>query len=105
MCADIYKIGIVCSDLSCCDVHMLKWQQRDHTFSRYAALHVMAHQLHCVALAAKAAAKLTFDHLCELSTPTACMLHNNALSACKTATHSATTLTSPASFPLAQSTF
>ena len=64
------------------DVHMLKWQQRDNTFGRYAALHVTAHQLHCVALTAEAAAKLTFDHLRELLTPTACMLHNDMLLAC-----------------------
>ena len=103
--ADLYEIGIVYNDLSCCDVRMLKLQQRDDTFGRYAALHVTAHQLHCDAFAAEAAAKLTFDHLREPSTPTACMLHDDALSACKTAAHGATTSASPASSPLAQPTF
>ena len=103
--ADLYEIGIICNDLSCCDICMLKWQQRDDTFGRYAALHVTAHQLHCNALTAKAATKLTLNHSHSPSTPAACTLHDDALSACKTAMHGATTSASPASSPLAQPSF
>jgi hypothetical protein len=103
--ADLYEIGIVYNDLSCCDVRMLKLQQRDDNFGRYAAMHVTAYQLHCVALAAEIAAKLIVDHSRSPSTPAARTLHDNALSACKTATRGATTSASPASSPLAQPSF
>ena len=38
VCASLYETGIAYRDLSCCDEHMLKWQYRDNTFGRYAAL-------------------------------------------------------------------